>query len=322
VGVSLGTAVVLRLLQAPQQVAPTTAYLTVGDRCLHDCGFCAQARGSAAGETRLSRITWPRFPTNQVLEALARERSVLRRVCIQATAAPGAQAATLALVKALRAPVRLPIDASILPESISAADELIAAGVDHIGFGLDAATATVFERVKGGSPVRYTRLIESLATRAPGRAAVHLIAGLGETELEMAAAFQRYHDLGATVGLFAFCPVPGTRMAGAAPPPVASYRRLQIVRWLIAQDAARAADLEYGPEGSIAGLGSALAAALLSGEPFRTSGCPGCNRPYYNERPSGPMYNYPRPLTAPEVSEALSESALAELALAPVAGRG
>ncbi|MCW3977503.1 MAG: radical SAM protein, partial [Candidatus Bathyarchaeota archaeon] len=25
-----------------------------------------------------------------------------------------------------------------------------------------------------------------------------------------------------------------------------------------------------------------------------TSGCPGCNRPYYNERPGGPLYNYPR----------------------------
>jgi len=30
-----------------------------------------------------------------------------------------------------------------------------------------------------------------------------------------------------------------------------------------------------------------------TGEPFMTSGCPGCNRPYYNERPSGPLYNYP-----------------------------
>ena len=35
---------------------------------------------------------------------------------------------------------------------------------------------------------------------------------------------------------------------------------------------------------------------------FETSGCPGCNRPYYNERPGGMLYNYPRPLTAAEAA--------------------
>ena len=28
-------------------------------------------------------------------------------------------------------------------------------------------------------------------------------------------------------------------------------------------------------------------------EAVLTSGCPGCNRPFYNERPRGPIYNYP-----------------------------
>jgi len=41
-----------------------------------------------------------------------------------------------------------------------------------------------------------------------------------------------------------------------------------------------------------------------SGEPFLTSGCPGCNRPYYNERPGGPLYNYPRQLLPEEIEEA------------------
>ncbi|MDH5792671.1 MAG: radical SAM protein, partial [Candidatus Bathyarchaeota archaeon] len=53
-----------------------------------------------------------------------------------------------------------------------------------------------------------------------------------------------------------------------------------------------------------------LESALADGEAFRTSGCPGCNRPYYNERPSGPFYNYPRNLT-PE--EARTEAELLEL---------
>ena len=46
-----------------------------------------------------------------------------------------------------------------------------------------------------------------------------------------------------------------------------------------------------------------LRKAIESGEPFLTSGCPNCNRPYYNERPGGPLYNYPRPLRKDEIEE-------------------
>ena len=44
-----------------------------------------------------------------------------------------------------------------------------------------------------------------------------------------------------------------------------------------------------------------------TGDPFQTSGCPDCNRPFYNEQPSGPFYNYPRPLTATETARAIEE---------------
>jgi biotin synthase len=40
-----------------------------------------------------------------------------------------------------------------------------------------------------------------------------------------------------------------------------------------------------------------------TGTPFLTSGCPGCNRPYYNERPGGPLYNYPRQPLPDEIRE-------------------
>ena len=36
---------------------------------------------------------------------------------------------------------------------------------------------------------------------------------------------------------------------------------------------------------------------------FFTSGCPGCNRPYYTSKPSGPIYNYPRMLKEKEKEE-------------------
>jgi biotin synthase len=49
---------------------------------------------------------------------------------------------------------------------------------------------------------------------------------------------------------------------------------------------------------------------LADGDAFRTSGCPDCNRPFYNERPGGPMYNYARPLTLEEAFRAISEMAV------------
>jgi biotin synthase len=38
-----------------------------------------------------------------------------------------------------------------------------------------------------------------------------------------------------------------------------------------------------------------------TGKPFLTSGCPDCNRPFYNEKPSGPIYNYPRNIRLDEI---------------------
>jgi biotin synthase len=47
----------------------------------------------------------------------------------------------------------------------------------------------------------------------------------------------------------------------------------------------------------------ALLAIIESGAPFLTSGCPDCNRPYYNEKPIGPLYNYPRKISQKEKEE-------------------
>ena len=42
---------------------------------------------------------------------------------------------------------------------------------------------------------------------------------------------------------------------------------------------------------------------IESGLPYLTSGCPNCNRPFYNEKPSGQLYNFPRPLNSSEIEE-------------------
>lgn len=71
--------------------------------------------------------------------------------------------------------------------------------------------------------------------------------------------------------------------------------------------------MHFNAKGQITDFGvtkTLLKSAVESGTPFLTSGCPNCNRPFYNEKPSGPIYNYPRSLTSEEVTAAKQYLAL------------
>ncbi len=324
VNVSIGTAAVLGLTDLVMDAAPTTAYLMLGGRCVLDCGFCAQARSSQASALKLSRVTWPEFDQPQTLALLAQAvaRGDIRRCCLQVTVAEGYFQRTLEVIRAVRATCpsyagaslpRFPVDAAILPRDMAQVEELLAAGVDHIGFGLDAACERVFQRVKGGSWARSLSLIEETARRFPGRGAVHLIVGLGEKEQEMAETIQRMHDLGLVVGLFAFTPVRGTRLEGASPPPISTYRRMQVAQYLISNNLARIENFTFSATGQLLNFNlPRLPEILADGAAFRTSGCPDCNRPFYNERPGGVMYNYPEVLTRQQVEAAIEELEVGE----------
>ena len=312
--VSIGTAVVLGLARAPLAVAPTTAYLMLGGRCMMRCGFCAQAQESQASEATLSRVTWPEFPLEEVCArlAVAERRATLRRCCIQVTSGPRHNQAVLNAVRRIRRAATMPLDTAILPASIDQVQELVGSGVDHIGFGLDAACERVFRQVKGPHWERMKSMIEETAERFPGQSAVHLIVGIGETEREAVARILWARDLGAEVGLFAFTPIPGTRLADQSPPSLGQYRRMQAARWLILRDDASMSDFAFAPEGQLEAIRlPGWVRSVEDGDAFRTSGCPDCNRPFYNERPGGTMYNYPRPLTRQEAQLAISETEIA-----------
>jgi len=291
--------------------APTTAYLMLGGRCLMNCAFCAQARDSQAGALSLSRVTWPEYELDLVVAGLAdaAARGLVRRACLQVTVTSDAFNRALQVLRAVKAACSLPFDIAFLPRSLEQVSQLLAVGADHIGFGLDAACERVFRQVKGGLWARSLSLIEETALAFPGRTAMHLIVGLGETEREVVERVQWAHDRGITVGLFAFTPVRGTHLGDLPPPEMAAYRRMQAARWLIVHDATRAEEMVFDAAGRLVALGGQVP---LTGEAFETSGCPDCNRPYYNEQPGGPLYNYPRPLTSGEVARAIQEMEIGE----------
>ncbi len=309
--VSLGTAGVLGLIDVPLDVAPTTAYVMLGERCAANCAFCSQARGSHSRANMLSRVTWPPFRAADVADACADAftRGDIGRACFQVTIGRGMLEHTIAAVRGLAERSPVPISASVMPRRLDYVADLLEAGVERVTIALDAATEAVFRRCKSGNFRRVLTLLEASAAAYPGHVGTHLIVGLGETEREMVERVQWGLDRGIMVGLFAFTPVPGTAMEGVSQPPLDVYRRVQAARWLMARGLARAEEMVFDDASRIIGLGLSekeLAQLLADGEAFRTAGCPDCNRPYYNERPGGPMHNYPRPLTQAEAQRELA----------------
>lgn len=310
--ISSGTATVLGLSEAFIDAPPTTAYLLVGERCERYCSFCTQARSSRAPAQALSRVIWPPYEERKTLSALkgAYEGGKIQRACLQVTVSPGYLSRTEEIVAQLKG---IPICASVVVSNPDQVARLLDSGLEMVGLSLDAANKEVYRHVKGGSFHQALGLIEEAAKRFPGRIATHLIAGLGETEEEIAGLIQRLYDGRVIVALFAFTPNPGTALEDREPPPLSTYRRVQIAQHLIVNNLARVEAFTFSPQGTILHFGlkpDEFQEALHDGQAFQTSGCPGCNRPYYNERPGSPLYNYPRPLTLVEIQQAMREAGL------------
>lgn len=306
--VSWATAQKLGILSEGKGPECRTAYLLTQGKCDMTCAFCPQARTSSARPDQLSRIIWPAFELDNVVNHLDGGPE-FERICVQSVANSRTPESLQYILKNLRRLVRAcpPISVSFRPRRLSDVDEIFDLGAERIGIALDAATPEVYSRIKGPDFARHIELIQQAASRYPGKISTHLIAGLGETERELVTAIQFMKDIGVTVGLFAFTPVRGTPLAGHPRPELASYRRIQAAHYLIMNGRIRAEDLSFDG-GRIIGFGvgeEELVGCLSSGEAFRTSGCPGCDRPFYNESPSGPFYNYWRPLPREEIQKAI-----------------
>jgi len=314
VRVSVGTASVLGLLRYRLSVPPTTAYLmtyTEGS-CLANCSFCAQARDHNTNRDQLSRVVWPDYPLDRVLEGFRKPaQDLLERVCVQVIYYPGFLDDTVDLVRLLRDETGLPVSVDTCPVDKESLLRLRKAGAEMISIPLDGATPRIFDEIKGRDvkgPYRWEwhmeALREAVEVFGEGNVGSNLIVGLGETERDAAELIQRLHDMKVKTVLFAFTPLAGTRLEDLPPPQMEKYRRLQAARHLIVNGHASLEDLSFDEDGRITGYGGVdLDSVLGDGAAFMTTGCPGCNRPFYNERPSGPFYNYPRPLTEDEIKE-------------------
>ena len=310
--VSLGSANALGLVNKRVDAEVSTAHLMIGEGCRHGCAFCAQGRRSSSRADRLSRITWPSFSIDDVMERLmeAYDHGAIQRACLQVVNGGGYERVIERFFYLLnRSDCSIPVSVNCVVQTLNDADKLFALGAERVGLALDAANPEVFAMHKGSSPgdwVGRLELLRDLGAVYPGRISTHLIVGLGETEQDVADVVQVMTDAGVTVGLFAFTPVRGTPMENNPAPPMDVYRRVQLATYLISRGKISVEDIEF-EDGRIASISAGILGPDVTrqGKPFETSGCEDCNRPYYNERPGQVPYNYPRPLRASEVKEAL-----------------
>ncbi|MCW4044351.1 MAG: radical SAM protein [Candidatus Bathyarchaeota archaeon] len=317
VRVSLGSAIVLNLIHGKLDAKPTTAYLMTYsvEKCTANCGFCPQAKTSRSEAGLLSRVSWPVFPVKTVIEKIASavDDARIRRVCIQALNYPEVFTHLAALARTIKQHVDVPISVSCQPLNRANMQLLADAGVDRIGIALDAATERLFNEVKGsgvGGPYRWENQLEHLRDASEvfgrGNISTHLIVGLGETEKEAAACIQQCVDMDVLPALFAFTPIKGTLLEKKLQPQIESYRRIQVARYLIVNGKTSYDKMRFDVDGKIVDFGiqtEILSGLVKTGQPFLTTGCLDCNRPFYNEKPRGPLYNYPRQVSSEEAAQ-------------------
>lgn len=316
---SIGTAIVLGLEKVASEVSTTTAYLMMyhDNHCLANCSFCPQAKESSSKINKLSRVLWPKYQLFEIISKLKKEENNIKRICLQTIQFPESDSQLLIILKELKKnQVTIPISVCSYPATKDMFRKMKNLGVSRLGISFDCATPELFIEIKGSK--RGRRLSWDLLEKATKDAcevfgnrfvSTHLIIGLGETERESLNFIQQFFDRKITIGLFAFTPVKGTQLENHPQPNIKSYRRIQLGKYLIERKKTTFKQIKFGNSEEIIDFGirkEILVEAIKSGKPFKTSGCPYCNRPFYNESPGKVLYNYPRELSEIEINEIMT----------------
>lgn len=281
--------------------------------CFANCAYCGLARGRAGTyqDKSFIHVSWPVFPMEEIIRAINRAPSYVKRTCISMITNKKCRAATIEMARSLGSGTDLPVSILVAPTVLDR-DDLIAmrdAGVDKVGVAVDLATPGLFDRYRGRGvkgPHRWDRYWKTLENGLEifGRYNVgaHLMAGMGETEEEMTGIMIRLWRMGIPNHLFSFFPEEGSGLSDRPQPDWSSYLRIQLARYLIEEGLGSSSGMAFDKQGRIMdfGLDSGKLHEIIDlGIPFMTTGCVdregnvACNRPFGNCLPDLKQWNYP-----------------------------
>jgi len=295
--------------------------LTYPEGCRANCAYCGLARHREAerdyADRNFIRVDWPAVPLDETIEIVARdgEATPFHRMCISMITHPRSDEDTVTVLKRWTdriSPETVPVSILSNPTTMRRDDvaRLYELGAHIFTVALDAATPELFDRTRGRgvqSPHSWKHYWEILNDAAdifgPQRFGAHIIVGMGETEYDVLTLVQRLVDMGGHSHMFCFFPEKGSLMDHLPATPRDQWRRVQLARYLIDYRGVRVDHMRFDEQGRVADFGIPQAECdevILSGLPFRTSGCPGkvqedisaCDRPYGDSPPSD-IASYP-----------------------------
>ncbi|RLG77870.1 MAG: radical SAM protein [Thermoprotei archaeon] len=291
---SLGTLIALGLERGRADVLPSIAYVMQYSEkgCMGKCAFCAQSINSRAPKEMLSRVIWPKVDLGVLLSALGNSR--YRRVCLQTVIKERFIDEVHYLVRNFSR-LGLKVSLSITPIPKGELEALVREGVDYLGVGLDVASKNLVEAYERPFTWEaYWDFIKAgIEVLGRGRVVTHIIVGLGESLEDILSTIEKLRDTGSNVSLFAFTPLRGTRLSSLSPPPLRYYRLVQLATKLIMDGYSWRDFIVYRdgvPHIKRSAIGLSADELL---DAVVTRGCPGCDRPFYNEVPGREPYNFP-----------------------------
>ncbi len=313
--------------------------LTYDQGCRSDCGYCglARSRRGAYQDKSFIRVEWPLVSTDELVERMAGHRHELTRLCISMVTHGHAYRDTLEIARRIRCKVATPLSILVAPPTLSR-ERLRAlkdAGADMIGIGLDAVTEALFRRTRSDVPKGglkwhdYWRIVnQARDVYGPWKVNCHTLVGLGETDHDLMAIFERLLEQQVFSYLFCFNPEPDSRMAEHPKTSVTRWRRVQLAKFLLEEAGLEARAFDYHDDGSLARINAPVELVervVRDGHAFMTNGCPGaggepgCTRPMGSWRPTEAPRDYPWRPTGAEEAAITRELRLAEI-LRPGAG--
>ncbi|WFD09463.1 radical SAM protein [Tepidibacter hydrothermalis] len=309
INLSYGSAIEIGLVNATMDINPTTAYIMIGNGCNNKCAFCSQSIESTSRKDKLSRVLWPKYNKDDILASLLNyRRGNIKRICVQAMGTNEALEMSKEFIRYIKASLEFPISLSAKVETEEEMKNLFDIGVDNVGLAIDAANKELYEKIKGNNFDEKVQFIKKMGNRYKDKISTHIIIGLGENHEDIFDLYKELIDNNVTVSLFAFTPIKGTKLENKKQPRIQDYRKVQLMTYLI-KCGYKKEDFEFVNRElkNIKNIKRKENYDIKRGIPFLISGCKDCNRPYYNERPGGTIYNYSRELTDDECLKAISE---------------
>ncbi|KLO23883.1 MULTISPECIES: radical SAM protein [unclassified Marinitoga] len=285
---SYATAVLLGLKKGKINFEMPTAYLMLGEKCIYNCSFCAQAREAKSDKNYLSRIKWPEYDIKEFLGKL-KENNPFKRLCIQVVNTEIYfydlknflnEINDIDILKAI----------SFRPKSFEEVENIFNYNIDNLGISLDVANKELFTKIRGGSFDSLFNILIQSAEKYPGKVTTHVIVGLGETDKDLIDLMFEMKKYNILVSLFAFTPIQGTKLGNKQPPSIERYRKIQIAREIIEKTNVKKEDFMFENNSLI----KFPEIKISEDEAIKTSGCSYCTRPFYNEKPNKILYNIPQ----------------------------